>query len=120
MVAESIINVVKDYLRQLRQEGVPVCFGVLFGSQVTGDIHAESDIDLVVVSPLFDTNRTHETVGQLWCIASCIDAPIEPIACGERQWLEDDVTPILEVARMEGMIIMPAQPAASPTAPLHG
>ncbi len=120
MVDQSVVDAVQTYLRQLIQEGTPVCFGVLFGSQVTGDGHAESDIDLIVVSPVFDTNRSFETVGDLWWVAHRVDAPIEPIACGERQWLEDDVTPILEVARTEGMIIMPAQPAASPTAPLHG
>lgn len=30
------------------------------------------------------------------------DAPIEPIACGLKEWFEDDSRPILEIAPQEG------------------
>jgi len=30
---------------------------------------------------------------------------IEPIACGEREWLEDDSRAIIEIARREGEVI---------------
>jgi len=30
---------------------------------------------------------------------------IEPIACGERQWIEDDERAIIEIARREGQMI---------------
>jgi len=30
---------------------------------------------------------------------------IEPIACGEQQWLEDDASAMIEIARREGQMI---------------
>jgi hypothetical protein len=33
------------------------------------------------------------------------DSRIEPIAVGERQWLEDDANPLIEIARREGQIV---------------
>jgi hypothetical protein len=30
---------------------------------------------------------------------------VEPIACGERRWLEDRESPIVEIARREGIEI---------------
>ncbi len=35
------------------------------------------------------------------------DSRIEPIACGERQWAEDAVTPIIEIALREGLRVTP-------------
>ena len=41
-------------------------------------------------------------VDLLWCQAARVDSRIEPIACGEKQWQEDDSSIILEMARREG------------------
>ena len=109
MVDSTIIATVRRYLQRLNETGVPVSFGVLFGSQVTGNVHEWSDIDVLVVSPLFDDRRTIETVGRLWRAAYATDNRIEPIACGLRQWKEDDYTPIYEIAREEGIIITPEE-----------
>jgi hypothetical protein len=37
----------------------------------------------------------------LWRLAAQTDSRIEPIPCGERQWLEDDASAIIEIARRE-------------------
>lgn len=108
MVDQTIIESAQHYLRSLQDAGIPIRFGVLFGSQVTGQVHQWSDIDLLVVSPLYDENRNVETVGKLWLIAHETDTRIEPIACGSRQWDEDNYTPIFEIARTEGIVIEPA------------
>lgn len=108
MVDQAIITSARQYLRRVQEAGIPVRFGVLFGSQVAGDAHEWSDIDLLVVSPLYDAGRSYETVGQLWRIAHDSDTRLEPIACGTRQWVEDNYTPIFEIARTKGIIIEPA------------
>ena len=103
MVNAAVAEKVKEYLQQVEAQGLPVSFGVVFGSQVTGETHEYSDIDLLVVSPRFDPpHRSHEDVTLLWNIAGREDVRIEPIACGERAWEEDDEIPIFEVARLEG------------------
>jgi predicted nucleotidyltransferase len=109
MVDESIVNAVKRYLEVVAAEGVPVSYGVIFGSQVTGRADVWSDIDLLVVSPKYDLPRKREDVNVLWRIAARTDSRIEPIPVGERQYQEDDSSAIIEIARREGQRISLAE-----------
>src|SRR5688572_29624740 len=102
MVDESIVGAVKKYLHTLSMQGIPVQFGVIFGSQVTGHAHDWSDIDLLVVSPRFDGERSREDINQLWITAAHTDSRIEPIPVGQRQFEEDDSSAVIEIARREG------------------
>jgi predicted nucleotidyltransferase len=106
MVDESVVKAVQRYLQAVKERGIPVHYGILFGSQVTGMAHEWSDIDLIVVSPIFDSPRRRQDIDLLWHITVVTDPRIEPIAVGERQWLEDDTSPILEIARREGQVVM--------------
>ncbi len=81
--------------------------GIIFGSHASGHPGKWSDIDLVVVSPMFDGLFSRETVNRLWRVAARTDSRIEPIPCGERQWAEDNTTPIIEIARREGVQVVP-------------
>ncbi len=80
-------------------------FGVLYGSQARGEARQWSDIDLLVISPQYDDRRTREDVFFLWRLAARIDSRIEPIPVGERQFVEDDSSAIIEMARREGVRI---------------
>ena len=102
MVNDLVLKGVRKYLQAFRDQGVAVKFGVVFGSQATGKADTLSDIDLLVVSPRFDDQRTREDINMLWRLAARTDNRIEPIQCGERQWLEDDASAIIEIARREG------------------
>jgi len=105
MVDPAVVASVREYLKALIANGFEPSFSVLFGSQVKGKVHQWSDIDLVVVSNRFDEDYDHEEVSLLWGTAALNDSRIEPIPCGVKQWEVDDGTPILEVARQEGVII---------------
>jgi predicted nucleotidyltransferase len=102
MVAESALTAVHNYLSALQANGLPVRFGVVFGSQATGQASQWSDIDLLVVSPQFDGPRRRRDVDLLWRLAARTDSRIEPIPCGERQWKEDTSSAIVEIARRDG------------------
>ena len=80
-------------------------YGVVYGSQATGQADRWSDIDLLVVSPRFDAQHTWEDTRLLWHIAAQTDNRIEPIPVGVRQFVEDDSSAILEIARRAGQII---------------
>ena len=105
MVNESIALIVRKYLANLRQQDMPVSYGVLFGSQVRGEAGQWSDIDLLVVSPRFDEKRNREDINLLWRVAARTDSRIEPIPVGQQQFLTDDSSAIIEIARREGQII---------------
>lgn len=113
VVKDTIVSTIKKYMAAVSQQGIPVSFGVLFGSQVTGNTHQWSDIDLVVVSPRFDGKRRFGDSAPLWHVATAIDTRIEPIGVGERQWEEDDASAIIEIARRTGIVIAP-EPEAIP------
>lgn len=105
MVDESIVNTVRQYLQALVERGIPIQQGVIFGSQVSGQPHSWSDIDLLVISPQFDGEHKREDVNLLWRIAARTDSRIEPIAVGQRQFVEDDSSAIIEMARREGQVV---------------
>ncbi|MCX7016095.1 MAG: nucleotidyltransferase domain-containing protein [Candidatus Sumerlaeota bacterium] len=107
MVDRAIVNTVRGYLRRLRESGLAIRFGVVYGSQTTGKAHKWSDIDLLVVAPEFDDMKDRRHINFLWETAAVVDSSIEPIACGERRWEQDDWTPILEIARREGQKVYP-------------
>ena len=102
MVNETIINIVKQYLQALVEQGIPVHQGVIYGSYAAGQPDFWSDIDLLVVSPRFDEERNRDDINLLWRVAARTDSRIEPIAVGQQQFAEDDSSAIIEVARREG------------------
>lgn len=106
MADQSIINTIKKYLLSLRERGIPVQYGVLFGSWTRGNAGEWSDIDLLVVSTRFDHIRRREDVNLLWRTAAHTDSRIEPIPVGQFQYEHDDSNPIIEVARREGLVIV--------------
>ena len=102
MAEKSYLDSVGDYLKTLNDQGLAVRFGVVFGSWAKGNPGQWSDIDLMVVSPRFDGPRNRRDVDLLWRLAARIDSRIEPVACGLKQWEEDDSSAIVEIARREG------------------
>ena len=105
MVKESIALIVRQYLVNLRQHDIPIAYGVVFGSQARGEASEWSDIDLLVVSPRFDEVRKRTDLNLLWRVAARTDSRIEPIPVGQQQFLNDDSSSIIEIARREGQII---------------
>ncbi|MEW6379416.1 MAG: nucleotidyltransferase domain-containing protein [bacterium] len=80
---------------------------MIFGSYATGKFHQWSDIDVIVISPQFDKvfQRKDIDIDLLWRTTARTDNRIEPIPCGEQQWEKDDSTPIIEIARREGVLV---------------
>ncbi|MBK7203325.1 MAG: nucleotidyltransferase domain-containing protein [Anaerolineae bacterium] len=106
MADSAIVKAVQDYLVAVRQAGLHARRAVLFGSHARGDANADSDIDVLVISPEFDGAYDRAWVDMLWTLRAITDNRIEPLAVGERQWQEDDASMIIEVARREGEDIL--------------
>ncbi len=112
MADPTVITSIQNYLAEVNKQ-TPVTFGVLFGSHITGRTSIWSDIDLVVVASKFDGDFVYKDEVLLWHIAGRTDNRIEPIACGEKRWHDEQVSPIILIARREGQIIYPQTPAVS-------
>jgi predicted nucleotidyltransferase len=103
-----VIASIRHYLSALKSDyGLDARAAVLFGSHARGTADLWSDIDVVVLADRFDRAITTEDVELLWLAAATTDSRIEPIPCGERQWLDDDKHAIIEIARREGQMILP-------------
>lgn len=105
MALRPVIESVRAYLRKVNENGIPVAFGVLFGSQAHGTADDQSDIDLLVVSQHFDGKKDRRETSLLWQLTVDTDSRVEPIPVGEREWLEDDSRAIVEIARKEGQVV---------------
>jgi predicted nucleotidyltransferase len=105
MVDTTVIKSVKEYLNTVKKNGIPISFGVIYGSQVHGNTNKWSDIDLLVISSRFDKSVKREDISLLWRLCMKTDSRIEPIAVGEDAWREDDSYPLIEIARREGEIV---------------
>jgi len=102
MVERTILKTIQNYLEIVRQADIRASRAILFGSHARGEAHPDSDIDILVIAPEFDEPYDKKQVDLLWRLRARSDSRIEPIAVGERQWLEDDTSAIIEIARREG------------------
>ena len=107
MADDDVLKVIRRYLHTLQARGVDARLAILFGSFARGTATFWSDIDLVVISPQYDRGITRADVDLLWRIAAKVDSRIEPVASGERQWVEDQSSALLEIARREGRAVQP-------------
>lgn len=105
MASAEIVGIIKKYLYRLEERGFPVSFGVLYGSYARGEAHADSDVDLVVVSSCFDEPDSWHNTEILWETTVFTDSRIEPVGVGIQQWETDDGIPLIEIVRREGQII---------------
>ncbi len=103
MAEESVIISVKKYLNELLRVGIPVRFGIMFGSYARKNTHRWSDIDLLVISSLYDESYSREDINLLWRTAARTDNRIEPVPVGLNRWETDDGSTIIEIARREGI-----------------
>jgi predicted nucleotidyltransferase len=104
LVDQAILKVIDNYLRTVYQTGIHVQQAILYGSDARGEATEWSDIDFVFIAPESDKPR-RALINRLWELRAISDARNGPIACGVRQWQEDDGIPLLEIARRKGIPI---------------
>jgi predicted nucleotidyltransferase len=107
MPEQSIIISVQSYLKELLRVGIPVRQGILFGSYARDNVHKWSDIDLLVISDKYDEAYSREDINILWRTAARTDSRIEPVPIGTNRWKNDDTSTIIEIARREGIAVIP-------------
>ena len=103
MVDPTVMKRIARFIDEATSLGIPVSKAVVYGSVARGTADKWSDIDLIVVSPIFDSPDAREKVDLLWQATTATNGYIEPVACGEQRWEEDEGSPILEIARREGI-----------------
>jgi len=96
----------------LASAGIAVERAFVFGSHARGCPRADSDIDVLVISPVFDGKEREAAVDTLWRVTWSVDTRIEPVAAGVRQYEEEAWTPLLMEARRCAVMVYPAETAS--------
>jgi predicted nucleotidyltransferase len=104
MSQTDAINIIRAYLLVLKQAGINIDKAYLYGSYASNEATAESDIDVLLVSSLFDTDDDY-ILSKPWLFTGKVDYRIEPISIGSKRFATDDTSPIIEVVRQSGIEI---------------
>lgn len=104
MPDQKIIDIIKEYINELSSKGINISKAYFYGSQARGSAASESDIDLALISPLFDEDAD-KYAPAVWLSSIRTENRIEPLMIGEKRFLTDDGSPIIAVVREEGIEI---------------
>lgn len=99
MVTKEIIEILGEFKNALEKEGIRIAHAVLYGSQVSGKSHQDSDIDVAVISPDFGRDRFEEGL-RLFQIARKIDPRIEPVPISSKAYDQDTWIPLIYEIRL--------------------
>ena len=102
MSKKETIVLLKRYLVLLKNSGIPIHKAFLYGSYANDHATEESDIDVMIISPLFD-NEDIESKAKAWSLTRQIDTRIEPYTVGLNKFLVDDISPLIQIIKKEGI-----------------
>ncbi len=104
MSQKEIIKKLQQYIQGLNNKGIPIERAFLYGSYARNEATDESDIDIMLVSKLFDKNFDN-IAGKIWTLSKEYHILIEPYMVGANKFQTDDYSPLLEIVRQEGIEI---------------
>ena len=104
MLQQDAIIIVRQYIANLKNAVISISKAYLFGSYARNQANENSDIDVLLVSDVFDTNDD-VVLSRPWSPKYRIDYRIEPVAMGLKRFKTDENSIILEVVRKEGIEI---------------
>jgi len=102
MVNPEIRDIIARFINVLIIKGIRVEKVILYGSYASGKVHADSDLDLAIVSPDFGKDRLEEGK-MLLQIAWRVDPRIEPIPISSESYENDTWIPIIYEIRKKGI-----------------
>jgi predicted nucleotidyltransferase len=106
MDRKETLNKVSEYIKILNESGLLIDKAFLFGSAARNEEHEGSDIDVMLVSKRFDDSSDDLAFGMIWRLTRKVDSRIEPFAVGLSRFNNDEVSPLLQIVRKEGIPIL--------------
>ncbi|HOK66136.1 MAG TPA: nucleotidyltransferase domain-containing protein [Anaerohalosphaeraceae bacterium] len=86
MDKKTVLAVISDFQKALREVGIKPQKIILFGSYATGQQQQDSDIDLVVISEDFEEKGYWERIELLSAAIYKVFKPIEAVAMTPQEW----------------------------------
>lgn len=106
MDRKETLNKITEYIKLLNDAGLHIDMAYLFGSAARNQEHDGSDIDVMLVSKRFDDSSDDLAFGLIWKLTRKVDARIEPYAIGLSRFYTDDVSPLLQIVKQEGIPVI--------------
>ena len=106
MDRKETLSIVSEYIKLLNESGLLIDEAYLFGSAARNEQQEGSDIDVMLVSKRFDDPTDDTAFGLIWRLTRKVDSRIEPYAVGLSKFHNDDVSPLLQIVKLEGVPII--------------
>ena len=106
MDRKETLNKVSEYIKILNDSGLHIEKAFLFGSAARNEAQEGSDIDVMLVSRRFDDNSDDSAYGLIWKLTRKVDSRIEPYAVGLSRFVNDEVSPLLQIVKKEGIQVI--------------
>ena len=105
MATGEIIELLKNYIILLNDEGISVKKAFLFGSYSKKTATENSDIDVMIVSDNYDENDDL-AIGKAWRLTRLLNTKIEPFLIGTNKFDNDNSSPLISMIKSEGIEIV--------------
>lgn len=105
----EIADIITRYCAQLETMGIRVEGVILYGSHARGEAKDSSDIDLLIVSPDFETLNAQDRLEQLGMAAARLWQPIGAIACTPDERGHVEPATLLEEILQTGTHVLPGR-----------
>jgi len=102
MDKNQALNIVKKFVKRLREEGISVDRVILYGSYAAGKERRDSDIDVAIVSRDFGKDRVEEGM-VLYRIAGKVDSRLEPVPISVEAFENDTWLPLIYEIKVKGL-----------------
>ncbi|MFX0196087.1 MAG: nucleotidyltransferase domain-containing protein [Candidatus Hodarchaeota archaeon] len=107
MVDTEVRQIIKRFVDTLAKKGIRIDQVVLYGSYASGNVHADSDIDIAIISPDFGKDRFEE--GKLLLqTAWRIDPRLQPVPISSEAFERNTWVPLLHEIKEKGIQIKAA------------
>jgi len=104
MAHDDVIKLLQNYIMLLNTLGITVTKAYLYGSYARNEANENSDIDVMLISEVFDQHND-KIRAKAWMATEKIDVRIEPYMIGLHKFLSDEVSPLLQQVKQEGIEI---------------
>jgi hypothetical protein len=103
LVSESVIKIIKSYISELIEKGLSFEKVYLYGSHAKNSASLNSDIDLMLVSNLFNNDKD-SYLPIIWLSNIRTENRIEPYMMGTNHFY-NEFSPLADAVKLEGIEI---------------
>jgi predicted nucleotidyltransferase len=105
MDKKQVIDYVHTLVGILKAQGISINKALLYGSYAYGNPSDESDIDVALISDLFEGNYD-ELAGNIWVTSKKVNIRIEPYLVSKNKFNTDNVSPIINIIKTKGIEVV--------------